>query len=69
MKLCLVHMCLNDISGFLGRGVSAEDDEPVGHPRSRGSGKNGEFPEGLSKNLVPELLPAMAAMNAEVCEC
>ncbi|GFX66429.1 hypothetical protein TNCV_344031 [Trichonephila clavipes] len=30
--------------------------------------KNGESPEGSSKNLVPELLSAMAAPNAEVCE-
>ncbi|GFU83462.1 hypothetical protein TNCV_1346471 [Trichonephila clavipes] len=29
----------------------------------------GESPEGPSKILVPELLPAMVAPNAEVCEC
>ncbi|GFT74221.1 hypothetical protein TNCV_4081421 [Trichonephila clavipes] len=32
-------------------------------------GKNGESPEGPSQNLAPELLPAMAAPNAEVREC
>ncbi|GFX09470.1 hypothetical protein TNCV_4698561 [Trichonephila clavipes] len=31
--------------------------------------KNGQYPEGSSKNIVPEVFPAMAAPNAEVCEC
>ncbi|GFV02863.1 uncharacterized protein TNCV_3609921 [Trichonephila clavipes] len=31
--------------------------------------QNGEFPEKPSKTLVPELLPATTARNAEVCEC
>ncbi|GFV03975.1 hypothetical protein TNCV_916001 [Trichonephila clavipes] len=37
--------------------------------QKRGSSKNGESPEEPSKNLVLEMLPAMTAPNAEVCEC
>ncbi|GFX25391.1 hypothetical protein TNCV_1423761 [Trichonephila clavipes] len=36
--------------------------------RNRMKSKNGESPEVPPKNLVPELLPTMAAPNAEVCE-
>ncbi|GFV50857.1 hypothetical protein TNCV_3921501 [Trichonephila clavipes] len=32
---------------------------------ANGSGENGESPEGPSKNLVLELLPAIASPNAE----
>ncbi|GFW32274.1 hypothetical protein TNCV_674331 [Trichonephila clavipes] len=38
--------------------------EPI-LPQGKGSGKNGESPDGPSKNLVPEPLPAMAEPNAE----
>ncbi|GFV03357.1 hypothetical protein TNCV_4019541 [Trichonephila clavipes] len=54
---------------FSERRVSAEDDEPAGCTRGRCSDKNGKFPKESSKNFVPELLPVMAAPNAEVSEC
>ncbi|GFV71793.1 DUF4817 domain-containing protein [Trichonephila clavipes] len=66
---------------FSGERVSAEDDEPTGRPSQillkgnpfylscRSSGKNRKSPKRTSKNLVLELLPAMAAPNAEVSEC
>ncbi|GFW45305.1 hypothetical protein TNCV_4734121 [Trichonephila clavipes] len=49
--------------------VSVKDDEPAAHRSRRVSGKNEKSPKGTSKNLVPELLPAMAAPNTEVYEC
>ncbi|GFW04366.1 hypothetical protein TNCV_877381 [Trichonephila clavipes] len=69
MKLCLVHMCLNGICGFLGGRDNVEDDEHARRLSCRGSGKNGKSPEGFSKNLATGLLPAMAAPNVEACEC
>ncbi|GFV99797.1 hypothetical protein TNCV_5081571 [Trichonephila clavipes] len=62
MNLILLVMFLNGIRGFPRERVSVEDDEPAGRPRNpfylnrRGLGKNGEFPDGTSNNLVPELL-------------
>ncbi|GFY14949.1 hypothetical protein TNCV_234991 [Trichonephila clavipes] len=63
-----IHRHLKDFSGERhckkeGR-ISVEVDKPAGHPR-----KKQKISKGTSKNFVPELLPAMAAPNAEVCQC
>ncbi|GFS81255.1 hypothetical protein TNCV_1224651 [Trichonephila clavipes] len=51
---------------FSGGGDNVEDVEHAGCPSGRGTGKNGEFLEGISKTFVPELLPERAASNAKV---
>ncbi|GFW93456.1 hypothetical protein TNCV_46591 [Trichonephila clavipes] len=53
--------CSPDLALFLPINLAGRD-------LSRSSGKNGKSPKGNSKTLVPELLPAMTAPIAEVCD-
>ncbi|GFV70582.1 hypothetical protein TNCV_3841661 [Trichonephila clavipes] len=78
---CHVHLCLNGISGFqgertvwkmmnmLGAQVKSYEKGTRFTRVGKGSDENGDSPEGPSKNLIPELLPALTAPIVEVCEC
>ncbi|GFX53725.1 hypothetical protein TNCV_1596711 [Trichonephila clavipes] len=66
VKLCLVHLWLNVISGIMAWGIdSVEDDKRAGRPTQKWR----IFWRAFQKPRSPELLPVMAAANAEVCEC